>query len=708
MLNQAAKFNPVASLKSFFLVRFLSFLKLFFNLKPLWLLREAFMSLLPIVLVMNILVMFSEFTNLLEGWGIANASAISGEALSRLYTFSIPLFVSLSLSSLLAKEKDLEQIGTMLIAMVCFFRLSGFLVIQDNAQLVSEHGSIFASIPCTWLAVGLLHYFSNVLRARFIARQKDLGPQLRRTLALIAPGLLTVLSFELMGHCIQYFIQMGAFGFVAQALPRINSIGQIPELILYKIVSLGTWFVGLHGEHSAEGLFRLLHNTPASEEYNIQLKVFHNVFMNIGGSGSTFVIPIIVLCSQRITHFKSVAKLGLPFSFFNVNEILLYGLPILLNPIFLVPFLLVPFVNMAIALLAIHLGLFELPSVVVHWMAPPIYSAYVSTGGSGGAVITQLVCLVTDGFLYFPFLLLTGRQYQAPLYLLKLFGEDAYGFINEEINHQQERLFIAKQQAVMKDLTAAQKVLKQLQGGQFLLYFQPKFDARSLKLVGLEALLRFQNHKDDILSPTFLPVLYQQGLSKVVDKKVVNLAFWQILRWRSIGLKVPPIAINFDKDFLLDTQAVQEFINRANQHKIRFYIEITEHTYTIELEALARVIQQLRAAGHRISIDDFGAGYSSLTTLLALKADEIKLDRKLVIAPEEEARRGQILLATSIRLCHDLGFSVVAEGVETIEQLQQAQDCGADVIQGYHLGQPMSPKQVSALFETTFFPPHTQ
>lgn len=657
------------------------------------------MSLLPIVLVMNILVLLSGLTSLLDTWGLTGVASINGDELSRLYYFLIPLFVNLSLSTILAKEKELDQIGTVLIAMVCFFRVTGFIGVSDGALLTSYQGTILTSIPCTWITVRLLHYFSKNPRTRLISRQSDINPRLKSTLNLIVPGLLAVLCAEVVGVSIKTVMGTGIAAVIAQSFPKIQQLNAVPEIILFKTIALTTWFIGLHGEHSAGGLFRLLKDIPVGEGYGIQLKIFHDVFMNIGGTGSTFIIPFLVLCSKRLTHFKSIARLSLPFSFFNVNEILLFGLPILLNPIFLIPFLVVPFVNMAIALVAIQVGFSPLPSIDTHWMSPPLYSAYVTTNGSMGAVITQLVCLIVDGFIYFPFLALSGRRYQAPLYLLKLFGEDAYGFINEEINHQQERLFMAKQRGLMKKMTSAQQVLKQLQGGQFLLYFQPKFDTHTLQLVGLEALLRFKNYKGDILPPTFLPVLYQQGLSKVVDKKVVNIAFWQILRWRSLGLEVPPIAVNFDKDFLLDPETLQEFISHSKQHNIQFYIEITEHTYTVELTALASVIQQLRDAGHRISIDDFGAGYSSLTSLLSLDADEIKLDRKLLVPPDNEAQRGQILLASSIQLCHDLGFSVVAEGVETPEQMALVKQYGADVVQGYYLGRPMDPQQASQLFD---------
>ena len=180
---------------------------------------------------------------------------------------------------------------------------------------------------------------------------------------------------------------------------------------------------------------------------------------------------------------------------------------------------------MAIALTAIHCGAFSIALNSIHWMSPPIYSAYIATHGSGWAIVTQLLCIVVDGCIYFPFLVLASRQYYAPVHLLKLFKEDAYSFINEEINRQQERLFIAKQKSAMNDMTVAQKVLQQLQGGRFILYFQPKVDAKSLEILGLEALLRLEDSTGKILPPTFLPILYQQGLSKIIDKKVVKMAF---------------------------------------------------------------------------------------------------------------------------------------------------------------------------------------
>ncbi len=350
-------------------------------------LRETFASLLPVVLVMNVVVMLSGLAGLLESLGITWAANINGDAVNRLYHFLVPLFVNISLTTLLAKEKDLDQIGTVLISMVCFFRISGFLAVSESAEVVSASGSILNAVPCGFAAVLLLHYFSRLFRFQFGgARSQSLSPRLQKTLNLLIPGLLTLLSFELLGYFLRVLLASGLVALTAQLLPRFHNIGAVGELILYKSVSLSTWFFGLHGEHSADALLRLLKDLPPGDLNSLRLRNLHDVFMNIGGSGSTFAVPWMILLARKTRPFKSIAQLSLPFSFFNVNEILLFGLPVILNPVLFVPFLLAPFCNMLVTLLALQLGLFSMAPVELHWMSPPLYGAFVATGGSVGAI----------------------------------------------------------------------------------------------------------------------------------------------------------------------------------------------------------------------------------------------------------------------------------------------------------------------------------
>jgi len=673
--------------------------------KPLLLLWESFTALLPIVLTMSALVLLSGFANLLETWGITGLSVINGDSINRLYIFLLPLFLNLSLSAALAKSKGLDPISSQLIAMICFVRISGFLLIDPGYALTAKSASLLTSIVSTWIAIELLHALYGLPKLQLLSPPSDIHPRLQKTFRLIVAGILTVFCFEIAGQLLRSVMTTDLITPFLTHIPKPNQLPPLIELLLYKVVALFTWAMGLHGEHSAEGLFKLLNGVPYLGHNRIALDNLHNVFMNIGGSGSTFVIPILILCNKRRFHFQSIARFSLLFSFFNVNEILMFGLPIILNPFLLVPFLLAPFINLLIALSMIHLGAFSLLPDAIPWMSMPLYSAYIASDGSLWAVLTQLVCIIADGVVYFPFLILASRQQAAPMALKQLFTDEKYGALAPELRQQQDQQLTTQPQQTLSQLTLTQKVLKQMQNGRFQLYYQPKVDAQSLEVIGFEALLRLQNRQGGVSRPSFLPVLYQHGLSKTIDYRVLDLAFDDLLYWRSIGLSVPPIAINFDKAFLLDTQAVRTFLKRASYHRIRFDIEITEHTYTTEIHALAAVINRIREAGHRVAIDDFGAGYSCLTSLLSLEVDEIKLDRQLVVPPSTQEKRGELLLESSVKLCHELGFLVVAEGIETREHLKRAQRCGVDVLQGYYLDRPMSHHQMTHYLADSWFRP---
>ena len=665
----------------------------------LLLLREAFTSLLPVILVMNVLVLLSGATQFLSLLGLSDTAGLAGLELSRLYFFLIPLFLNLALSVLLAKENELEPIGAVLLTIVCLCRGTGYLSIDSASELISFHSSIFATVPCTFATIYILKYFSCWPKLKLLPYRSELSPRLQKNLNLLIPGLLTVLVFEIARAMVLGISSAGILQALLEQVPPVKNLGAIPELILFKLLSGTSWFFGLHGELSIDGFFRLINHTPSGVANSIQLKAFHDVFMNIGGSGATFVVPFVLLWNTRSRSLRTLAKLSLPFVFFNVNEILLFGLPIILNPAYFIPFIVAPFMNMGIALFMMNMGAFSMVTATVNWMSPPFYNAYIASGGAWGAVATQIICMVVDALIYLPFLLKVSTKFRSSNDLKRLFGDDAYSYLNEEISHTEERRFFSQQSDQLALMDSTQTVLQQLKGGEFMLYYQPKVDAQTQEVVGLEALLRYQDQDGGMHPPTFLPVLYQQGLSKSIDKKVVDLAIKQVLAWRDEGFEVPTVSINFDKDFLLDEALVSNFIARTDELGLTFTLEITEHTYTVDLKQLNQVIQRLQKSGHLISIDDFGAGYSSLTSLLAMSADEIKLDRKLVLAPYKDRKRGNILLESSVRLCHELGFKVVAEGIEDESQLRTAQRFGVDTIQGYLTGRPMSPLQVQHLFK---------
>jgi EAL domain-containing protein (putative c-di-GMP-specific phosphodiesterase class I)/GGDEF domain-containing protein len=227
---------------------------------------------------------------------------------------------------------------------------------------------------------------------------------------------------------------------------------------------------------------------------------------------------------------------------------------------------------------------------------------------------------------------------------------------------------------------------------QFMLYFQPKFDATNGRLVGAEALIRWNHPDEGVVSPAeFVPVLEDTGLLVDVGRWVMAEAIASVQAWR---LHHPDLrlAVNVSARELRHA----DFLDGCRELLAPFGgnapidIEITEGVIVEDVEQSVRLLQALRALGCRIAIDDFGTGYSSLNYLVRLPVDTLKIDRSFV-AMLEDSPETVALVANTIGLAHSLGLDVVAEGVETEAQAVHLRRLGCEQLQGYLLGRPLPP-----------------
>jgi len=233
---------------------------------------------------------------------------------------------------------------------------------------------------------------------------------------------------------------------------------------------------------------------------------------------------------------------------------------------------------------------------------------------------------------------------------------------------------------------------------QFVLHYQPKVDLSSGHVVGMEALIRWQEPGVGLVSPfQFIQVLEDTGLIVEVGLWVIAEAHRQCLRWQQQGLLVPRIAVNVsqlqirEKDFVARVLAIQ-----AQHPCAQLEIEITESLFMDDPSShLARdKLALLREAGMTVAIDDFGTGYSSLGYLARLPIDTLKIDRSFITAMTTSSDNLAIV-ATIISLAHALKLQVVAEGVETLAQRDQLTQMGCDQMQGF-LFSPGVPADVLA------------
>ena len=231
-----------------------------------------------------------------------------------------------------------------------------------------------------------------------------------------------------------------------------------------------------------------------------------------------------------------------------------------------------------------------------------------------------------------------------------------------------------------------------LERGEFSLVYQPKIDMQRRRICGVEALLRWQHPLRGLILPErFIPVAEQIGQIGAITDWVLLTALMQCKQWRNAGLDLP-VAVNvsassFQNPRLLDR--VRWALSEAQVPPECLEIEITENTLMIDLERGVEILHSLSRLGVAVAIDDFGTGYSSLSYLRQLPIHTLKIDKSFLI---DVAKVGNdnVIVRSIIDLGHNLGYKVIAEGVETSYAWELLEGLGCDAVQGYHISHPLT------------------
>jgi len=231
-----------------------------------------------------------------------------------------------------------------------------------------------------------------------------------------------------------------------------------------------------------------------------------------------------------------------------------------------------------------------------------------------------------------------------------------------------------------------------LERDELLVHFQPKVKLRSGHLSGAEALLRWQRPGHGLVMPgAFIALAEDLGLIVPIGEQVIRCTLRQLAAWRRAGLPDLRVAVNVSPEQLRRSDVAGFLQKELAAHGVPancIEIEITESAMVEQSESVQQQLERLRGLGVRLAIDDFGAGYSSLAQLQRLDVDVIKLDRELVM-PLQSGSDAEALCRAIIWMASALGLEVVAEGVETIEQLRVLADVGCDELQGYLFSAPL-------------------
>lgn len=240
-------------------------------------------------------------------------------------------------------------------------------------------------------------------------------------------------------------------------------------------------------------------------------------------------------------------------------------------------------------------------------------------------------------------------------------------------------------------LELAAQLRAALSRDELVVHYQPQVDLTTGRIVGVEALTRWQHPERGLLPPAeFIPVVEQSGLIRAFTLHVLGKAAAQAAAWARAGV-APHVSVNLAARSLLDRQLPEDVAHILRRHGVPaswIVLEITETTMMTELDVVEDVLAGLRALGVELSVDDFGTGYSSLVLLQRIAVNEIKVDKSFVLRMLASDSDQAIVRAT-VELGHSLGLRVVAEGVEDIGQLAALRRLGCDRAQGFHVGHPV-------------------
>jgi len=277
------------------------------------------------------------------------------------------------------------------------------------------------------------------------------------------------------------------------------------------------------------------------------------------------------------------------------------------------------------------------------------------------------------------------------MYRAKKSGRNTFQFFLPEMHHR-----------AVRRLEIETALRCALEREEFLVHYQPKVDLRTSRIVGFEALLRWRHPQFGVLSPAeFVPILEDTNLIAPVGEWVLREACAQVARWAAMGLAPRPVAVNISaRQFRgrnLD-RVVTRVVEEAGIDPALLELELTESLLMEDPEETVRTLRALKDFGVRLSVDDFGTGYSSLASLRRFPIDALKIDRAFVSDATTNADDAKIATAI-INLGHSLGLRVVAEGVETEDQLEFLRAQGCDEMQGYCFSSPVPAREAGEMLD---------
>ncbi len=682
-----------------------------YNLSWLSAIRKGMLNMAPLILMGSIAVLINNFPLpyyqefMLRIFGETWKSFGSSVWNASFGIMSMAMVFSISYAY--CENHELVKTGKTNPVICALISFAFFMLITQSADgsFAFDHfgatGLFLALIACIISAT--LFLFLSRLTSRFLFFS-DVDQSIPQVVSAIIPGVV-VLALGASTKILIYDI----FGMDIHTLfyemlqrPFRDMVNGPATALIFNITSHTFWFFGIHGNNVLEPVSRDVFvaaqtvNTAAylagEQVPNILTKPFFDVFVFMGGSGSTLSLIAALFIGSKQRNLRSQAKMAILPGIFNINEILIYGLPIVLNPVFLIPFLSTPVVLSLISYVAVFFGIVPKTIATVDWTSPIILGGYMATGSWTGSAL-QLLNLAVGTIIYLPFVHVADRQ-------KKLENAHSCNELFTVVEHKADpsvKTLINRRDTVgnLARLLAGDLKTAIATNSELRLEYQPLTE-RTGRLFGFEALLRWTHPQFGYIPPpVIISIAEESGQIFELGDWVLRTACAERARWNRVGIdKSIIISTNLStmqlSDSLLLTR-IESAIKNTGIDASQIEIEITE-TLALNLsDGVISCLQGIRDLGVVLSMDDFGMGHSSLLYIKNYPVDIIKIDGTLVsdVVTDRSCRD---IISSIVSLCKSMNIICIAEYVETAEQRDVLYDLGVDCFQGFLYSKSLMPE----------------
>lgn len=595
-------------------------------------------------------------------------------------------------------ERNRQNISPIITATVALCSFIALLGISRDEFALASFGpvGIFAAIVAATSSSVLFVKLSTLGFLRIQAFTGGANAAFQHAVTSIYPAAITITCFALLNQLLSTVfgivdIQQSISGLFSSVFSGIES--PFWGALLFILMIHVFWFFGMHGSNILEPVAQSLY-IPALKANEISLamgqppqeittKTFFDAFVLMGGCGATLCLILAILIFGKHKNQRRLAKMSLIPVIFNINELMVFGVPIVLNPVFLIPFLCIPVLLTATAYGAMYYGLVPLTHHAVEWTTPVFLSGYISTGSLSGSFF-QAFNLMLGTLCYLPFVRLLERmadiQMQDNL-------EKVYALFrqSEEMGMRSSLLTRHDDIGTISRFLAAD-LEHDLCNGRLTLFYQPQVE-HSGRVFGIEALLRWKHDAYGYIYPPLIIALAEE--SRLIDKLgswIVNQACADLKKVHDAGLTEVEVSINISALQLENngfTESLEAAVYRNGLQPRDVMIEITERLALSGSKKIIDHIKAIKALGIKLAMDDFGMGHSSLLYLKEYDFDTVKLDGSLVREILSNSSCSNII-SSIMFLGESLNYTVIAEYVENADQRERLHGLGCDRYQGYH------------------------